>query len=104
MRGNKLSGGQKQRVAIARTVIRNPSIYMFDEATSALDTQSEKIVQEAINKITLQNTSLSIAHRISTIRDSDVIFVIDHGKIVEKGTYDQLMTRQGIFYQLNKMY
>lgn len=103
MRGGKLSGGQKQRVAIARTVVRNPSVYMFDEATSALDTQSEKTVQEAINNITQHNTSLSIAHRISTIRDSDVIFVIDHGKIVEKGTYDQLMTRQGIFYQLNKM-
>ena len=95
MKGSKLSGGQKQRVAIARTVVRNPAIYMFDEATSALDTESEKIVQDAINKISSQQTSLSIAHRISTIRDSDVIFVIDLGKVCEYGSYDKLMNKKG---------
>lgn len=83
MKGNKLSGGQKQRVAIARTVIRRPKMYLFDEATSALDTESEKIVQDALNKISKNNTSLSIAHRIATIIDSDVIFVIKNGKVQE---------------------
>ena len=83
MKGNKLSGGQKQRVAIARTVIRRPKIYLFDEATSALDTESEKIVQDALNKISQNSTSLSIAHRIATIIDSDVIFVIKNGKVQE---------------------
>lgn len=91
MKGSKLSGGQKQRVAIARTVIRRPKIYMFDEATSALDTESEKIVQDALNKISKQSTSLTIAHRISTIVDSDVIFVIKDGRVVEQGTYDALI-------------
>ena len=90
-------------MAIARTVVRRPVIYLFDEATSALDTESEKIVQDAINKISQQNTSLSIAHRISTIRDCDVIFVIDGGKVVEKGTFDQLMNSKGVFYQLNEV-
>ena len=102
LRGSKLSGGQKQRVAIARTVVRKPCIYMFDEATSALDTESEKIVQEAINNISKENTSLSIAHRISTIRNSDVIFVIDGGKVVEQGTYDYLMASKGVFFKINE--
>ena len=101
MKGSKLSGGQKQRVAIARTVIRRPKIYMFDEATSALDTESEKIVQDALDKISQQSTSISIAHRISTIKNSDVIFVAKDGFIVEQGTYDQLMEKQGEFYQIN---
>ena len=102
MRGNKLSGGQKQRVAIARTVVRKPTIYMFDEATSALDTESEKIVQAAINEISKENTSLSIAHRISTIRACDVIFVIEKGRVVEQGTYDELLAQKGVFYEINK--
>ena len=101
MRGSKLSGGQKQRVAIARTVIRRPKIYMFDEATSALDTESEKIVQDALDKISQQSTSISIAHRISTIKNSDVIFVAKDGYIVEQGTYDELMIKKGEFYQIN---
>jgi ATP-binding cassette subfamily B (MDR/TAP) protein 1 len=102
LKGSKLSGGQKQRVAIARTVIRRPQVYMFDESTSALDTQSERIVQDALNKISEHNTSLAIAHRIATIKDSDVIFMIDGGKVVEKGTYNQLIEMKGAFYQLNK--
>ena len=102
MKGTKLSGGQKQRVAIARTVIRKPKIYFFDEATSALDTQSEKLVQDALNKIATNSTSLAIAHRISTIRDCDVIFVIKDGKVVEQGSYDQLQSNRGEFYALNQ--
>ena len=102
MKGNKLSGGQKQRVAIARTVIRRPKMYLFDEATSALDTESEKIVQDALNKISQNNTSLTIAHRIATIIDSDVIFVIKNGKVMEQGTYKQLMDRKGEFFLINQ--
>ena len=101
-RGSKLSGGQKQRVAIARTVARKPKIYMYDEATSALDTESEQIVQNALNKIGKGSTTLSIAHRISTIRDCDVIFVIKAGKLVEQGSYDELMKMEGEFYQINQ--
>lgn len=102
MKGNKLSGGQKQRVAIARTVIRRPKMYLFDEATSALDTESEKIVQDALNKISQSNTSLTIAHRIATIIDSDIIFVIKNGKVLEQGTYKQLMERKGEFFLINQ--
>jgi ATP-binding cassette subfamily B (MDR/TAP) protein 1 len=102
LKGSKLSGGQKQRVAIARTVIRKPQVYMFDESTSALDTESEKVVQEALNKISAENTSMTIAHRISTIRDCDVIFVIENGSVVEQGKFQELMQKKGAFYQLNK--
>lgn len=101
MKGGKLSGGQKQRVAIARTVIRKPKVLMFDEATSALDAESEKIVQDALNKIAEGSTSLSIAHRISTIRDCDVIFVINKKKVVEQGSFQQLMQMKGEFYEIN---
>ena len=103
MKGNKLSGGQKQRVAIARTVIREPKMYLFDEATSALDTESEKIVQDALNKISKNSTSLTIAHRISTIIDSDVIFVIKGGKVIEQGTYQHLMNIKGELYKINQI-
>ncbi len=102
LRGGKLSGGQKQRVAIARTVVRKPKVYMFDESTSALDAASEKKVQEALNNISSKNTSLSIAHRISTIRDCDVIFVVEGGRVVEQGTYNELMLRKGAFHGLNQ--
>ena len=101
MKGSKLSGGQKQRVAIARTVIKRPKVYMFDEATSALDTESEKVVQDALDKISKQSTSISIAHRISTIKNSDVIFVAKDGYIVEQGTYDELMEKRGEFFEIN---
>jgi ATP-binding cassette subfamily B (MDR/TAP) protein 1 len=102
LKGSKLSGGQKQRVAIARTVIRKPAIYMFDEATSALDTESEKIVQQALHRVSTENTTLSIAHRVSTIKDSDVIFVIDNGAIAEQGKFDELMQKRGTFYSINR--
>lgn len=82
-------------------MIRRPKIYIFDKATSALDTESEKIVQDALNKISQNSTTLSIAHRIATIIDSDVIFVIKDRKIVEQGTYQSLMEKKGEFYLIN---
>ena len=99
-RGDALSGGQKQRLTIARVILRNPKIYLFDEATSALDSHSEKVVQNAIEKIWGSNSSLTIAHRFSTIKNCDKIFVMQRGKVAEKGTYDELMMRKGIFYGL----
>ena len=99
-RGDALSGGQKQRVTIARVLMRNPKIFLFDEATSALDTNSEKLVQDAIEKIWGDHSSLTIAHRFSTIKNCDRIFVLDKGSVAEQGSYDQLMLKKGIFYQL----
>jgi len=99
-RGEKLSGGQKQRIAIARVVAQRPKIYLFDEATSALDSQSEEVVQKAIERISTMTTSLTIAHRISTIRNSDVIFVFEQGRLIEKGNYDQLLSMNGKFSEL----
>merc|ERR1711976_664698 len=95
VKGSKLSGGQKQRVAIARAVIRKPSVYLFDEATSALDSQSENIVQEALKRVSGNKTCIYIAHRISTIKDCDKIFVISNKSIIESGTYDNLMSSGG---------
>lgn len=99
-RGDALSGGQKQRVTIARVLMRNPKVFLFDEATSALDTNSEKLVQNAIEKIWGDHSSLTIAHRFSTIQNCDRIFVLDKGSVAEQGSYDQLMHRRGIFYHL----
>lgn len=101
VKGDKLSGGQRQRVAIARIVARKPIVYLFDEATSALDTESEKIVQDALNVVSSLGTTLTIAHRISTIREADVIFVIDNGEVVESGTFEQLLDRDGVFSEIN---
>lgn len=101
--GNKLSGGQKQRLAIARALYKNPPILILDEATSALDTYSEKLVQDAINKLMENRTSLVIAHRLSTIQKADMIIVIDHGKIAEQGTHDELMARNGVYRKLVEM-
>lgn len=102
VKGNNLSGGQKQRIAIARAVIRNPTIFMFDEATSALDAESEQTVQKAIKEITKnQVTTLSISHRVAAIKDSDLIFYLSEGQVSESGTYKELMDSQGEFYQMN---
>lgn len=84
--GIKLSGGQKQRVAIARAVLKDPKILLLDEATSALDSRSERVVQEALDKIMINRTTVVVAHRLSTVKNADVIAVIHRGKIVEKGS------------------
>lgn len=98
-RGIKLSGGQRQRIAIARAILKDPAILLLDEATSALDSESEKVVQDALNKLMEGRTSIVVAHRLSTIRDADVICVIDKGEIVEKGTHDELSNLQGGIYR-----
>ncbi len=102
-RGVKLSGGQRQRICIARAVLNNPPLMLLDEATSALDTESEKIVQDALNNLMKQRTSLIIAHRLSTIQHADAIVVIDNGKIAEQGTYLELIEKQGLFRRLTDM-
>ena len=102
-RGAKLSGGQRQRLSIARAVLKNPEILILDEATSALDTESEKLVQEALNSLLEGRTSIVIAHRLSTIHNADKIIVIDKGKIAEQGTHAELMARNGIYAKLIEM-
>lgn len=102
-RGNKLSGGQKQRICIARAVLANPPIMLLDEATSALDTESEKLVQEALNNLMKHRTSIVIAHRLSTIQHADLIVVIDKGQIVETGTHSTLMLNNGLYKRLIDM-
>jgi subfamily B ATP-binding cassette protein MsbA len=100
-RGNKLSGGQKQRISIARAVLRNPSILILDEATSALDSESEKIVQEALEELMQNRTSLVIAHRLSTIRKADIILVLQKGEIIEMGSHDELMASKSHYFAMN---
>lgn len=99
-RGNKLSGGQKQRVSIARAVLKNPSIMILDEATSALDTESEKLVQDALEKLMKDRTSLVIAHRLSTIKNADQIIVLSKGEIKEMGTHRELIELKGLYFNL----
>ncbi|MGE7988368.1 ABC transporter ATP-binding protein [Lysinibacillus fusiformis] len=99
-RGVKLSGGQKQRVAIARVFLKNPPILILDEATSALDLESEALIQESLEELAHERTTIIIAHRLSTITHADKIFVIDHGQLIECGNHEQLMTKQGTYYDL----
>jgi ATP-binding cassette subfamily B protein len=99
-RGYRFSGGEKQRIAIARTILRNPPVLVLDEATSSLDTQTERLVQEALERLSEGRTTIAIAHRLSTVRDADQIVVLDRGRIVELGTYDELLGRGGRFSEL----
>lgn len=101
--GNKLSGGQKQRICIARAVLKNPPIMILDEATSALDTESEKLVQKAIDHLMKDRTSLVIAHRLSTIQNADVIHVLKKGKIVESGNHEELLEKNGVYKRYFEM-
>ena len=99
-RGYRFSGGEKQRMAIARTILRNPPVLVLDEATSSLDTQTERLVQEALERLAEGRTTIAIAHRLSTVRDADQIVVLDRGRVVELGTYDELLARGGRFAEL----
>ena len=99
-KGCKLSGGEKQRIVLARIILKNPPILVLDEATSALDTVTEKLIQDALNRVMENRTVFAIAHRLSTIRNADQILVMDKGRIVERGTHDELLALNGRYREL----
>ena len=102
-RGGRLSGGQRQRVSIARAILKNPPILILDEATSALDTESEHLVQDALERLMKSRTTVAIAHRLSTVKNADEICVIHEGRIVERGTQDELLKIDGYYKKLHDM-
>jgi ABC-type multidrug transport system fused ATPase/permease subunit len=99
-RGVSLSGGQKQRIAIARALIRDPDILLLDEATSSLDSESEKLVQAAFERAGKGRTMVVVAHRLATVQNADVIFVLGEGRLLEKGSHMELLKKQGVYYQM----
>ena len=102
-KGGRLSGGQRQRIAIARAMLKDAPILILDEATAALDTESERLVQDALNHLMPDRTTLVIAHRLSTIEHADQVLVLDQGKLVEQGTHAQLLARGGLYAHLHSM-
>lgn len=102
-RGGRLSGGQRQRVSIARAILKNPPILILDEATSALDTESERLVQDALERLMKSRTTVAIAHRLSTIKNADEICVMHEGEIVERGTHEELIALGGYYKKLHEM-
>ena len=102
-RGCRLSGGQRQRISIARAILKNPSILILDEATSALDTESERLVQDALEKLMKNRTTIVIAHRLSTIVNADRIYVLHEGKVKEVGNHEELIAKGGIYNKLVEM-
>ena len=95
-----LSGGMKRRAGIAQAMLNNPKILILDEATAALDTETEKLIQDAINRLAVGRTTFAIAHRLSTLRNADKILVLDHGNVVEFGTHKQLLDKRGYYFKL----